>query len=385
MTPIEIKYANLGGKAGFLGKPTNPESTCPDRQGKFRHYEHGSIYWHRLTGAHEVHGAIRSKWASLGWERSFLGYPRTDELDTPDRGRFNRFQNGFIAWTPESGAKVIGTGQFKNHTDNDLDFEELESTNYGDLKEFYNNMRDWYGIDLKESVIRRNIGDKVLTRDISGWQFVDFSDGKEKFSYTSSGDRLVITVAQILLMQWHLRDLKNNQNARRDQIKEYCNNCFKSHYWKGWKYHKWCSEFASYVWKRAGRRTTISKRQSYMCKSIWKYKKNQWCARNVKALKTHFKDKKRYLKIQDVRTGKHSLQVGDYLQGKSHSMIILGSRWERATTDSWSPRVPKSLYIVEGNFGSGAPQNSGKRVNVRWKNTNNSDLRGIGRKNFGFH
>ena len=37
-----------------------------------------------MTGANETRGAIRSKWAELGWEQSFLGYPITDELSIPD-------------------------------------------------------------------------------------------------------------------------------------------------------------------------------------------------------------------------------------------------------------------------------------------------------------
>ena len=32
-----------------------------------------SIYWHPDTGAHEVFGAIRGKWAELGWETGTLG------------------------------------------------------------------------------------------------------------------------------------------------------------------------------------------------------------------------------------------------------------------------------------------------------------------------
>lgn len=37
-----------------------------------RYYAFGSIYWHPEVGAFEVHGAIRSRWAKLGWEKSFL-------------------------------------------------------------------------------------------------------------------------------------------------------------------------------------------------------------------------------------------------------------------------------------------------------------------------
>jgi len=47
----------------------------------------------------------------MGWERSFLGYPLSDELGTPGPGRFSRFQHGAIYWTPTTGPKeVAGVG-----------------------------------------------------------------------------------------------------------------------------------------------------------------------------------------------------------------------------------------------------------------------------------
>jgi hypothetical protein len=104
---IEAKYNALGGASGFLGQATTPVTICPDKQGYFRHFKGGSIYWHYRTGAHEVHGAIRAKWSSLGWERSFLGYPTTDETtgrDPESKGRFNHFQGGSIYWHPSTGA-----------------------------------------------------------------------------------------------------------------------------------------------------------------------------------------------------------------------------------------------------------------------------------------
>jgi hypothetical protein len=103
---IENKYAALGGEHSFLGTPTLPtELKAPDGIGRYRHYENGSIYWSPSTGAHEVHGLIREKWASLGWEKSYLGYPTSDELATPDGvGRYSQFQNGIIYWTPQQGA-----------------------------------------------------------------------------------------------------------------------------------------------------------------------------------------------------------------------------------------------------------------------------------------
>jgi uncharacterized protein with LGFP repeats len=53
-----------------------------------------------------VHGAIRDKYASLGWERSALGYPVSDERDHPSGGRYNQFQYGRISWKPDRGAWV---------------------------------------------------------------------------------------------------------------------------------------------------------------------------------------------------------------------------------------------------------------------------------------
>ncbi len=102
---INGKYSALGGASGFLGSTTTAVTICPDGTGYFRHFQNGSIYYHPATGAHEVHGAIRAKWASLGWERGFLGYPITDETqgrDPAGKGRFNHFQGGSIYWYPGS-------------------------------------------------------------------------------------------------------------------------------------------------------------------------------------------------------------------------------------------------------------------------------------------
>jgi uncharacterized protein with LGFP repeats len=104
---IRVKWAQLVGERSFLGFPITDELGTPDGRGRFNHFERGSIYWTPETKAHEVHGAIRDKWASIGWERSRLGYPISDEKGTLDgRGRFSEFQGGSIHWTPEQGAEV---------------------------------------------------------------------------------------------------------------------------------------------------------------------------------------------------------------------------------------------------------------------------------------
>lgn len=107
---IRDKWASLGWEGSFLGFPLTDETPTPDGRGRFNHFQGGSIYWNPKTGAHEVHGAIRDKWASLGWEKSFLGYPITDELTTLNgQGRFSDFEHGQIAWSPWIGAGVSAT------------------------------------------------------------------------------------------------------------------------------------------------------------------------------------------------------------------------------------------------------------------------------------
>ena len=82
---IREKYLALGAEASILGYPRTDETATPDGIGRFNHFQGGSIYWTPGTFAHEVHGLIRDRWASLGWERNpQLGYPISDEL-IPDR------------------------------------------------------------------------------------------------------------------------------------------------------------------------------------------------------------------------------------------------------------------------------------------------------------
>jgi uncharacterized protein with LGFP repeats len=106
---IRDRYVALGG-GSVLGSPLTGELPTPDGVGRFNHFSNGwSIYWTPFTGAWSIHGAIRDHWAALGWERSVLGYPVTDETGTPDRiGRFNHFSNnGSIYWTPATRAHEV--------------------------------------------------------------------------------------------------------------------------------------------------------------------------------------------------------------------------------------------------------------------------------------
>ncbi|WP_432557391.1 PKD domain-containing protein [Granulicoccus sp. GXG6511] len=98
-------WSRFGWEAGHLGLPTTSELATPNGRGRYNHFEGGSIYWSPATGANEIRGSIRAKWAGLGWETSLLRFPTTNELPTPDRvGRFNHFEGGSIYWSPRTGA-----------------------------------------------------------------------------------------------------------------------------------------------------------------------------------------------------------------------------------------------------------------------------------------
>jgi len=109
MSIIDDKYAELGAATGFLGAPISAELETPNGLGFYRHYQGGSIYWKSSQlFAFEVHGLIRQKWADLGWENSFLGFPLSDESDVIGKpGRTNRFEGGVISWSPTTGAHEV--------------------------------------------------------------------------------------------------------------------------------------------------------------------------------------------------------------------------------------------------------------------------------------
>ncbi len=96
---IRAKWASMGWERSLLGYPVTDETGTPDGVGRFNHFaQSGSIYWTPSTGAQSVHGAIRAKWASMGWERSCLGYPVSDEFAIPG-GRQSNFQHGVMTYS----------------------------------------------------------------------------------------------------------------------------------------------------------------------------------------------------------------------------------------------------------------------------------------------
>jgi hypothetical protein len=118
-SPLDQKWQDLGGSGSYLGNPTQPEYVNPDKVGRRRAFQGGSIYWTQSTGPHVVKGAIFDRWGQLGWEAGVLGYPFTDEQPTPDgQGRYNHFRRGSgensIYWTAALGAHDV-RGAIRDH------------------------------------------------------------------------------------------------------------------------------------------------------------------------------------------------------------------------------------------------------------------------------
>lgn len=96
---IRSKYNQKGGPDSDLALPVTDETTTPDGAGKFNHFSgNGSLYWHPRTGPMEVRGGIRARWAQTGWERGEYGYPTSDEMNINQQPWqwFSDFQNGVI-------------------------------------------------------------------------------------------------------------------------------------------------------------------------------------------------------------------------------------------------------------------------------------------------
>ncbi len=107
-TSIRDAWALSGFERGPLGYPVADVRTTPDGLGEYQHFETGSVYRTRATGAHALHGAVLDAWARTGWEAGVLGYPTTDVTVTPDRqGRYAHFQGGAVYSSPAGGTRVV--------------------------------------------------------------------------------------------------------------------------------------------------------------------------------------------------------------------------------------------------------------------------------------
>jgi len=193
------KFVRLRSEAGILGYPISDETATFDKTGRFNHFEHGSIYWHPKIGAFEVHGAIRDKWLAGGAEN--FGYPTTDETGTPDSsGRFNHFRDvrneveTSIYFTVATGAHVVHglirkrwaelgwERSFLGYPTGDLEgWSEVETGNTGLMTRFERGKLLWKAED--QNVVE--VPDQFTLN--SGHVGVSSVGGSVDFTLTSAG------------------------------------------------------------------------------------------------------------------------------------------------------------------------------------------------------
>lgn len=193
---IAAHYSELGGTESWLGFPTTGELATADGVGRFVHFEHGSIYWTPETNAHAVPKDMMEAWGRVKHEQGALKYPVADpeenqghvvqkfqggyvvrtkdndaftvqgiiaqkygELETVasklgapksneipvDGGAMQKFDNGYIYWSPSTGAHVVMQGDIyeawgaKGHEQGEFGFPISDQTQIpagGEMVEF---------------------------------------------------------------------------------------------------------------------------------------------------------------------------------------------------------------------------------------------------------
>ncbi|WP_341272921.1 hypothetical protein [Blastococcus saxobsidens] len=111
------RWGAHGWENGSLGYPTSAPFCGLRDGGCGQHFEGGSIYWSRATGAHAVGSELWNSYAAAGWERGALGYPTGAMFcGLRDHGCGQHFQGGSIyraSYHPR-GTGYIVSGNIRN-------------------------------------------------------------------------------------------------------------------------------------------------------------------------------------------------------------------------------------------------------------------------------
>jgi len=91
---------------------TKEELRTPDGKGRFVQYDNGFIYWSPDSGAHPIPKDLFPKFGDLGWEVGPLGYPTTDPTKLTD-GWVQGFQGGALYKKLDQPARWVH-GEIRN-------------------------------------------------------------------------------------------------------------------------------------------------------------------------------------------------------------------------------------------------------------------------------
>ena len=107
---INEYYISVGGENGFLGTPVNEEKCGLVKNGCYRVFKNGYVYWNKEHGVHALFGPIFDQWFKSGTEWGYLGYPIGDKEELADGGIKQKFEGGEIYWTSATGAYDVSGG-----------------------------------------------------------------------------------------------------------------------------------------------------------------------------------------------------------------------------------------------------------------------------------
>ena len=103
---LRAHWAALSWERGILGYPITNETATRTPGGRYNNFQGGSMTWYPTTGAHEINGAIRARWAALGSDAGRLGFATSDEYSVAG-GRRSDFQHGSVTWTAATNAVTV--------------------------------------------------------------------------------------------------------------------------------------------------------------------------------------------------------------------------------------------------------------------------------------
>ena len=100
---IRERWAQLGYQSGSLGFPVSGEVW--DGKGWWQSYQNGAIIGTAKTGFWESMGPIRERWGAIGYQNSFIGYPKGKLVYTNNQTEaWQEYEKGYIFWSQQSGA-----------------------------------------------------------------------------------------------------------------------------------------------------------------------------------------------------------------------------------------------------------------------------------------
>ena len=143
---IRTRWSQIGYQSGVLGFPIGPENW--EDNGWWQSYQNGVIVGKTATGFWESMGPIRTRWGQIGYQNSFMGYPRGSISYGHDKKiAWQEYENGYIYWS-ESGGTWESKGGIRNQwaklgygsgvAGNPIGPEEFDATNKTWFQEYQN-------------------------------------------------------------------------------------------------------------------------------------------------------------------------------------------------------------------------------------------------------